>query len=199
MANHVITHVSIAQGTTAAHKAMSELNSRHIAIKNDEDRSDWGGNIPAFALWEDTLAMYDAENYIGVGDAIGAKWCNIYDYDDGNTISFESAWHTPSDLLQRICEEITKADPEVIISYTSEDECSNWVSSGVYADGELYDEETIQSDEFLDLGIKLWWDEEVEGKEEPEDFEPTWEELYELMDDNVKGLIEAIAWDREDD
>ena len=193
MANHVTTHVSIARGTSAAHKAMSELNSRHVALKDTDDMADWSdGYIPAFALFEDTLAMYNAEDYVGVGGAIGAKWCYVYDYDDEDSISFESAWHTPSELLQRICEEISKADPDVIISYTSEDEFPNWVSSGVYADGELYDEETIDREDFPALGIKLWWDEETEGKEEPDDFEPTWEELYELMDENVQSMIDAL-------
>jgi hypothetical protein len=190
MANHVTTTVSIARGTPAAHKAMSELNSRHVALK---DNTDWGGTVAAFALFEDTLAMYNAEDYVGVGSAIGAKWCFVYDYDDEDSISFESAWHTPSELLQRICEEITEADPDVILSYTSEDEGPNWVSSGVYADGELYDEETIDMDEYPDLGIKMWWDEEAEGKEEPDDFEPTWEELYELLDENVQSMIAPLS------
>jgi hypothetical protein len=192
MANHVTTRIDIAQGNEAAHQAMSNLNKRHLDLVEK-----WEHQVPAFAMWEDTQALYDAENYGELIEEIGTKWCYVFDYDDEQSISFESAWGTPSDLLQRICEEITEADPNVILSYTSEDECPNWVSSGVYSDGELYDEEVIDSDEFNDLGIKLWWDEDAEGAEEPDDFEPTWEELYNLLDDNVTGMIEAVTFDRD--
>ena len=192
MANHVTTRIEIAQGNDAAHEAMTKINERHLGIKET-----WEHQVPAFAMWEDTQALYDAEDYSSLLDEIGTKWCYVFDWDDDQAISFESAWGTPSDLLERIAKEITDADPHAILSYTSEDEGPNWVSSGVFADGELYDEETIDSDEFSDLGIKLWWDEDEEGEEEPDDFEPTWEELYNILDDNVTGMIEGVIFDRD--
>ena len=192
MANHVTTRIDIAQGNDAAHKAMSNINKRHLDLQKE-----WEHQVPAFAMWEDTKALYDAEEWSLLIEEIGTKWCYVFDYDDEQSISFESAWGTPSDLLERIAKEITEADPNVILSYSSEDECPNWVASGVFADGELYDEETIDSDEFNDLGIKVWWDEDEEGAEEPDDFEPTWEELYNLLDDNVTGMIEGVIFDRD--
>lgn len=192
MANHVITRIEIAEGNDAAHEAMTNINKRHLDIEKT-----WEHQVPAFAMWEDTQALYDAEEYSLLIEEIGTKWCYVFDYDDDQGISFESAWGTPSDLLERIAKEITEADPNVILSYTSEDEGPNWVSSGVFADGELYDEAIIDSDEFNDLGIKIWWDEEEEGAEEPIDFEPTWEELYNLLDDNVTVMIEGVVFDRD--
>lgn len=192
MANHVTTRIEIAEGNEAAHEAMANINKRHLDIKET-----WEHQVPAFAMWEDTQALYDKEEYSLLIEEIGTKWCYVFDWDDEQSISFESAWGTPSDLLERIAKEITEADPNVILSYTSEDEGPNWVSSGVFADGELYDEEHIDSDEFNDLGIKIWWDEEEEGSEEPDDFEPTWEELYNILDDNITGMIEGVVFDRD--
>lgn len=191
MANHVITRLRIAEGNEAAHQAMVRINQKHQDIKEA-----WEHEVPAFAMFEDTLALYDAEKWAELMNEIGTKWCYVYDWDDEESISFESAWGTPEALLERIAVEITDADPDAILEFTSEDEGPNWVSSGVYADGELYDEETIDSDEFPDLGIKLWWDEEEDG-EEPDDFEPNWEALYDIMDENIGAMIEAVKWDRD--
>jgi hypothetical protein len=49
------------------------------------------------------------------------------------------------------------------------------------------------------MGIVLWWDEDEEGKEEPDDFEPNWDELYEVMDSNVDAMIEAVKWNRDEE
>ena len=194
MANHVITRLWIAEGNEAAHQAMGRINQKHLDLKEV-----WDNQVPAFAMFEDTLALYDAEKWSELMDKIGTKWCYVFDWDDEDSISFESAWGTPEALLERIAIEIMDADPDAILAFTSEDEGPNWVSSGVYADGELYDEEVIDSDEFKDLGIKLWWDEDEEGEEEPDDFEPNWDELYELMDGNVDAMIEAIHWNRDEE
>jgi hypothetical protein len=194
MANHVTTRIWIAEGNEAAHQAMQRINQSHLDLKET-----WEHQVPAFAMWEDTLALYDAEKWSELMDEIGTKWCYVFDWDDEDSISFESAWGTPSDLLERIAKEITEADPDAILAYHSEDECPNWVSSGVFADGELYDEEYIDSDEFRGMGIVLWWDEDEEGKEEPDDFEPNWDELYEVMDSNVDAMIEAVKWNRDEE
>lgn len=192
MANHVITRLYIVEGNEDAHNAMASLNQTHLDIKEK-----WDHQVPAFAMWEDTTTLYEEEKWSELMDEIGTKWCYVFDWDDDDSISFESAWGTPSDLLNRIAKQITEADPNVILAYTSDDEGPNWFSSGVFADGELYDEEVIDSDEYADLGIKLWWDEDEEGCEEPDDFEPTWEELADVQESNIASMIEAVKWDRE--
>ena len=193
MANHVITRVWIAEGNEAAHQVMAQINQRHLDIKEE-----WSHQVPTFALFEDTLEAYNKEDYMYVGTEIGTKWSYIYDWDDEDSISLESAWGTPEGAIERIYKELEAVDENVIVAYTSEDEGPNWVASGVYSDGELFDEETIDSDEFPDLGIKLWWDEDEDG-EEPDDFEPNWEALYDIMDENIDAMIEAVKWNRDEE
>jgi len=194
MANHVITRLWIAEGNESAHQAMASINQTHLDIKEK-----WDHQVPAFAMWEDTTTLYEEEKWSELMDEIGTKWCYVFDWDEEDSISFESAWGTPSELLQRIAKQINEADPNAILAYISDDEGPNWFSSGVYADGELYDEEVIDSDEYAEHDIKLWWDEDEEGCEEPDDFEPTWDLVSELQDSNVDAMVEAVLWHRSEE
>ena len=189
MANHVITRVWIAEGNDATQEVMKKINERH---QNDDAKKQWEHQVPTFALFEETLEAYDKEDYSSVTNMIGTKWSYVFDWDDCDSISFESAWGTPEGAIERIYKELEAVDEDVILAYTSEDEGPNWVEAGVYSDGELDDAITWDSDEFADLGIKLWWDEDAEGEEEPDDFEPNWEDLYELMDKAIDELVSDI-------
>lgn len=194
MANHVNTRIWIVEGNDDAHKAMSRINQSHLDLKED-----YNHQVPSFAMWDETLALYDAENWSELSSQVGSKWCYVEDWDDEDSITFMSAWGTPDGIVERIANEIMGADPNAIVAYASDDEGPNWVSTGVYADGELYDEETIDSDEYADNDIKLWWDEDVEGCEEPDDFEADWEKLWELLDDTTQGMVEAVKWNRDEE
>lgn len=192
MANHVNTRVYIVEGNEDAHKVMASINQSHLDIKEE-----WGHQVPAFAMWEDTKALADAENWSELIDHIGSKWCYVEDWDDEDSITFTSAWSMPDSLIERIAEQIMEADPDAIIGYMADDEMPNWVACGVYADGEMWDEDTIESEEYSHHDIKLWWDEDEEGIEEPDDFEPDWEKLWELLDDTIGSMIEAVKWNRD--
>jgi hypothetical protein len=192
MANHVNTRIYIVEGNEDAHKVMASINQSHLDIKED-----WDNQVPAFAMWEDTKALADAKEWGELIDQIGSKWCFVEDWDDEDSITFTSAWSMPDSLIERIAEQIMEADPDAIVGYMADDEMPNWVACGVYADGEMWDEETIESEEYSDHDIKLWWDEDEEGIEEPDDFEPDWEKLWELLDDTIGSMIEAVKWDRD--
>ena len=194
MANHVNTRIWIAEGNEDAHKAMLRINQSHLDLKEA-----YRHQVPSFAMWEDTLALYDNENWVELSGAVGSKWCYVEDWDEEYSVTFMSAWGTPEGIVERVATEIMNADPNAIVAYASDDEGPNWVSTGVYADGELYDEETIDSDEYADNDIKLWWDEDVEGCEEPDDFEADYEKLWELLETTTDGMIEAVKWNRSDD
>lgn len=192
MANHVNTRIYITEGNEDAHKVMASINQSHQDIKDE-----YNGQVPAYAMWEDTKALADAENWGELIEHIGSKWCFVEDWDDEDSITFTSAWGMPDSLIERIALQIMEADPDAIIGYMADDEMPNWVACGVYADGEMYDEETIDSEEYADHDIKLWWDEDEEGEEEPDDFEPDWEKLWELLDTTYDSMVESVKWHRD--
>lgn len=181
MANHVISTVEIEQGNEAAHKVLADYCERIDALNK--------GNTNCFELWEDTQALYDASDWSTLMDEIGAKWAHIFDYEE-TRIQFESAWGYPMGAIQRIVDDIIAADDKAIVSMYYEDEMPNFIGAVVYAKD--YDEALhIDEEDYHQHGLKFWWDEEEEGREEPEDFEATWDEGWEIRE---KFVSEDVKW-----
>lgn len=199
MANHVNTYITLEQGNEAAEAAFANIFNRvkvvEEANRKPEDR--WGYQVNAFELWEDTQKLYDEDKYGELMDEIGSKWCHLEDCDE-SFLNFCSAWSFPSELFERIGREIEKADPNAILTAYYEDEMPNFIGVAVYAHDEIWDELAIDSDEYAENGLKYWWDEEEEGCEEPDDFEPTYDEGQDIRDKFVSNVVEGIIEYRED-
>lgn len=189
MANYVYTSVQVERGNDAAYAAMKAINQRvadiDAAMRANGDRFN---HVNCYELWADTQALADTSNWTTLFDEIGSKWAYVEDGDD-NYIRLCSAWGYPEGVCLRIAREIMAADPQALVSISYEDEGPNFIGSALYADGEMYDEEYISSESYNHYGLKFWWDEEEEGCEEPDDFEPTWEEAHEIRERDIAEMI----------
>jgi len=121
-------------------------------------------------------------------DNIGAKWCNVQDIDV-ESISCCSAWDYPEYFYVKIAEEAEKIDPKVIFAATYEDEMPNFFGSSVFYEGEVYDNYMIESDEYSNEGLSFYWDEDEMGEEEPEDWEPSWEQMCAIQENSIENII----------
>ena len=198
MANHVNTYITIEEGNEAAEAALANIFNRIKTVEEANKGDQRWYQVNAFELWEDTQKLYDEEKYGELMDEIGSKWCHVDDCDT-DFLNFCSAWSFPEGLVERIAKEVMAADPEAIISAYYDDEMPNFIGIAVYADGECHDIEEIDSDEYSSHGLKFWWDEDEEGCEEPDDFEPTYDEAHNIRDEFVQNCIEAIKEIREED
>jgi hypothetical protein len=198
MANHVTSRIYIVEGNEKADAALKAYSDKIQALvekgRNDDNR--WY-TPSAYELWDDTLATVECSDWQGNIDKIGAKWCHVFDWSD-DEIAFESAWGYPEGALLRIAQSVMAADPEAILAVSYEDEMPNFIGCLVYADGNEVDSLSIDSEEYEDYDLKFWWDEEEEGEEEPEDFEPTWEEAHNVIDQSITDMVENIKANRED-
>jgi len=196
MANHVSTTIEIREGNDEVRKWFGDLVDK-MTIP-DEERTNYEHFRPVhemFDTWDATES--DPETYGWYIDNIGAKWCHITDaYEE--SIHFESAWGYPEYLLLRIHKEAHAIDPDVIMSGTYDDEMPNFFGSLVYADGDLWDEEYIGEEAYKNFDLKFYWDEEEEGAEEPEDFDPDYEKMYDIQTQDIEDMISGLKEHREE-
>jgi len=181
MANHVYYSIDI-DSTEEGHKAFedtlvtttrTQLNweDKEIQVKELAPIHDLAF-MPKVERDEDGEPMEAYSWYI---DNVGAKWCNIEDWDSV-TISGYSAWSAPIDFAEHIVKYIGKIDPNVTLSMTFEDEFRNFigVANMSYCDGEVYvDIEESDIDELCEqmrehIGV-------TEEEQDADDFE-MWEE-----------------------
>lgn len=195
MANDVNSHIALHEGNEAAKQWFKGLIER---LRKSDDY-DWHPITNMFDDWQnideeerDTRGWYI--------DNIGAKWCYIQDADE-SYISVTSAWSAPEELFSRIAEELAKHDERAILTVTYEDEMPNFFGVSVYTEGEKWDEEYYDSEYYGSLGLKLWWDEEEEGEEEPDDFEPDYEKVSDIQMNDLDNMVNAIKeyWEENDE
>ena len=197
MANHVSSTLTLHSGSMEVLKWFHGLCDKVIIPEEERPKDSWEYLKPVYELfdtWDDTE---DRDTRGWWVDNIGAKWCHFIDVGD-DSMHFESAWGYPDALFLRIHQEACKIDPNVVMTIRYDDEMPNFFGSAVYANGEMYDEEYWDDESYNNLELKFYWDEEEEGAEEPEDFEPTYDRMYEIQDDDISGMLESLAEVRED-
>ena len=89
---------------------------------------------------------------------VGAKWCNLSDWDaecEPFTISGYSAGSAPTKGLENLLENLEKSDDKIIASITFKDEYFNFAGAYIYLGSEVYDGLDWESDEIIEEGIKL--------------------------------------------
>lgn len=192
MANHVSSRIELVEGNEEVTKWFENLTLSMLVPEEDKQGIfDYFKPVhEMFDEWNESES--EQETYGWYIDNIGAKWCHLEDTGDAH-MSFESAWGYPGELFLRIHQEAHKIDPDVIMSIYYDDEGPNFFGSGLYADGEMYDEEYWDSDNYHHIDIKFWWDEEEDGPE-PDDFDSSeaYEKMYDIQYEDVQGMIEGL-------
>ena len=196
MANHVTSHIEIHEGNDEVREWFSKLVDSMIIPEDERESYDMYRPLHEMFEWGDSED--DPETRSWYIDHIGAKWCHILDADD-DRIQFESAWGYPDQLLLRIHQEAHAIDPEVIMTGAYDDEMPNFFGSLLYADGDLYDEEYIGEESYEHFELKFYWDEDEEGAEEPDDFEPDYEKMNDIQMQDIEDMLENLRNQREED
>lgn len=194
MANNVTTRVEFQSGNDEARAYFKAIVDKIDSINADKKaRKEAGEDVRIecnlYELNDDTMQMVEDKDWSALIDKIGSKWAYVEDaYDD--SINTVSAWGIPEDWIMRVAEELADIDPFAIISATYDDEMPNFIGVKVYTEGDEYDSFELDSDEYDDFGLCFYWDEdEHDGEEEPDDFEATWEEAWNLLDDELKSMV----------
>jgi len=131
---------------------------------------------------------------------MGAKWAFVQD-PDKHGFAIESAWDVPIDAVEFIVKEIHEVDPKAVIVVTSQDEMPNWISTNIFAEGELYDSEHWEWDDIRDYmnthdtdlaehynAEEEDWDEE--GREMM--YEIVWECCSEMQDTSLENMLTSL-------
>lgn len=203
MANNVTTRIQFYSGNDEAkayfNAIISRIQSQHEKHKAEREAAPDGEkhkvrtDVNLYELYDDTMELVAQENWSELIGKIGSKWAYVEDwYEDSFTVI--SAWGIPDDFINRVASEVGDIDPEAIITATYDDEMPNFIGVNMYVEGDLYDSFHLDSDEYSDYELAFWWDEEEnDGEEEPDDFEPTWEEAWNLLDDELKSMLDGWA------
>lgn len=178
MANNCTTKVEF----FSSEKALNWLESEVERIKGSENITDAFGN--SFRMESDTQPDGTIS---GILDIVGSKWIRLNDWykdDDRYTISFESAWYPPKDLIERMVEKLSQlSEGEDYVNPNDEDYS--------YAKGTYYDETFSPCGAFASYGIGNT----DESEDEPE---ITWEEFEQenpdgsYWDEVIQPLLERL-------
>ena len=129
---------------------------------------------------------------------VGAKWCNLSDWDaeyEPFTMSGYSAGSAPTTGLANLLKNLEKSDDKIIASITFKDEYLNFAGAYIYHGSEVYDGLDWESDEIIEEGIKLidglssddYSDQEWSNKESKE----IWDEAkVEIVDGLQNSLVD---------
>jgi len=127
---------------------------------------------------------------------VGTKWCNLTDWDN-DSIHGYSAWDAPVEGLQRLLNILSVEDPNMITTFTYEDEMPNFIGAYVYEGNDLIDGAQDDSDEIRGTVIYLSEDlthddydeDECEwSSQEKEDI--FYDELWEAVNQRQQELID---------
>jgi len=56
----------------------------------------------------------------------------------------------------------------------------------------------IGEEAYKNFDLKFYWDEEEEGAEEPEDFDPDYEKMYDIQTQDIEDMISGLKEHREE-
>lgn len=197
MANNVTTRLVLESGNEEAQAFFQAIVNKASEIHEDKKARKEAGEdvrveVNLYELNDDTMALYNDKDWGNLIDKIGSKWAYLEDWYD-EQITIVSAWGIPEDYILRVARELGEIDETAVLSAMYDDEMPNFVGVNVYAEGDTYDSFQLDSDEYSDYDLELWWDEdEHDGEEEPDDFEPTWDELWTLLENEKDDMIEGF-------
>jgi hypothetical protein len=164
MANNVNSYIELKESNEAAAKFFEEFSK-----KMAEDQWD------AYSMLFGVQIGEEEKTRGWMIDNVGAKWLIVNDTTE-DTISTDTAWAPPIDMVDTLQQKLFELDKNVKMSITYEDEMPNFIGYKFY-NGDDEDEEQVDSDEYKDI---------LEGFKELDEFE---EELGEDEDS------ELDAWD----
>jgi len=194
MANNVYFSIHI----TASDEAVQKLN-KSLETETVEVKTTWGGEKldPPYHTYQQlkelelqpfmasTNPTFDSEGYLENSwdwyvNNIGAKWCNIEDWD-GYYFNGYSAWSPPIQMVEHLITYLGQWDEEATAYMTYEDEFRNFVGVadfGINSEGECYHVlEELDSDE-IHHNVKEKFGNEVEK-------ETFWDDTYEIEGEEV--------------
>ena len=194
MANHVYFSIHIDAKEKAVNNLLDSLKTELVEIKTT-----WSGEKldPPYHSYKQLAELelqpfmasanptFDAEGYLENSwdwycTNIGAKWCNVEDWDEYGTFSGYSAWCAPIEMAEYLVTFIGQWDEDVTAYMTYEDEFRNFIGVcdfGLNSEGVAYSStEELDSDEIHHytkekfgnaVENKFFWDEtyEIEGEE----------------------------------
>jgi len=188
MANHVSFSISFHKINEAAKAKLDQL------YKQVDDNKQVDGEGTFNDLLQATEKQ--AEDWDWRIENVGSKWCNLTDWDDSGIHGY-SAWDAPVEGLQRLLNILSVEDPNMVTTFTYEDEMPNFIGAYVYEGNDLIDGAQDDSDEITDWVIAMsedldasdWDAEECEWSSE-EKQEIYFDELWEAINYRQSQLIE---------
>ena len=188
MANHVSFSINFHKINDAAKAKLDQL------YKQVDDNKQVDGEGTFNDLLQATEKQ--AEDWDWRIENVGSKWCNLTDWDN-DSIHGYSAWDAPVEGLQRLLNILSVEDPNMVTTFTYEDEMPNFIGAYVYEGNDLIDGAQDDSDEITDWVIAMsedldasdWDAEECEWSSE-EKQEIYFDELWEAINYRQSQLIE---------
>ena len=203
MANHVTTRLILREGNEAAtdyFRAMcdkcdaiyQDIKEKRELAKEAGEKYEGVTDVNLWNLNEDTIKMVEDKDWSALIDKIGTKWAYVDDWMP-EQLTIVAAWGVPEDFINRVAEEVGELDPKAIISIDYDDEGPNFIGCALYAEGEQWDSFQVDSEEYSDYELAFWWDEdEHDGEEEPDDFEPTWDAAWSLLEGELDDMVDGF-------
>lgn len=195
MANHVSSYIQFEEINEPAREKLKELSGR---LREMEYGRKWFADL--FVDGED-LKYEDVEQYAWTTEFIGPKWCYIEDcnFDDETPYMMcESAWSAPEEGLCLLLDELVKLDPNIVTTFTYEDEMPNFIGWSVYDGTDLYDGCEDDDEEIRDFifskhpHLKEHWDESNDEWATDENGDMT-DESYAAEDEYRDIMYECIS------
>lgn len=182
MANNLKSFITV----TANEEATKWLDETVQKIESNEVLSFAKGFYENVDVSEDGTAVMNAWSY----DNLGAKWTYLYDVQDYNQFSIESANHAPTDFFKHLYKLLHKIDPETILEVTYEDETYSPIGALVIKKNDegqyvMYQEEDYEMENPTD---DMDWDDE--GYDDAQ-MEFT-DSIYERTEEMLKFCYEMI-------
>ena len=193
MANNVDFGINIWQiNDTAKAKLQSLLDVV------EENKSEYDGE----GVFADLLGVSedDRDDNDWNSDNVGAKWCNLTDWDaeyEPITISGYSAGSAPTEGFENLLKTLQESDDKIIASITYKDEYLNFAGAYVYHGSELYDGLEWESDEIIEEGIELIDDLSSDDYSDQEWSNEEAEEIWDEARDDIVDELQQTLVDRE--
>ena len=182
MANNVNFKVSFEQLNEAATAKLKEMFTRF-----QDDDCNFGDMFvdgkPGSPTYKDTNTR-DWYN-----ENVGAKWCYIEEYDRDYLFG-RSAWSAPEAGLQWLANQLAKLDEDLIMNVSYEDECPNFAGWMVFSGDEIWEEDYIEDDHFLEIVQESYSD--VSATDHEEYDEVLWESIMNWQQANFSRIDKDI-------
>ena len=182
MANNVNFKVSFEQLNEAATAKLKEMFTRF-----QDDDCNFGDMFVDGKSGSPTYEDTNTNNWYN--ENVGAKWCYIEEYDSDYLFG-RSAWAAPEAGLQWLANQLAKLDEDLIMNVSYEDEGPNFAGWMVFSGDEIWEEDYIEDDHFIEIVQESYSDVSTTDHEDYD--EVLWESIMNWQQNNFNRIDKDI-------